>query len=112
MGRLLLVDDDPVMILDQVTHALGPQGIRIEVARTGEEGVRQVGQVHVEQDDVRGPGRDLAEPFPGGARDLDLNALGAQGVGHLIQNHHRIVIDQQHSSHTDRSPGQRTRAPG
>src|SRR6516165_3327014 len=42
MGRLLLIDDDPVMILDQLTHALGPQGMRIEVARTAEEGIRQV----------------------------------------------------------------------
>jgi two-component system nitrogen regulation response regulator GlnG len=42
MGRLLLVDDDPVMILDQVTHALGPQGIRIDVAHTAEEGLRQI----------------------------------------------------------------------
>jgi two-component system nitrogen regulation response regulator GlnG len=42
MGRLLLVDDDPVMILDQVTHALGPQGMEIEVARTGADGLRRV----------------------------------------------------------------------
>jgi two-component system nitrogen regulation response regulator GlnG len=42
MGRVLLVDDDPAMILDQVTHALGPQGIQIDVARTAEEGIRQV----------------------------------------------------------------------
>jgi two-component system nitrogen regulation response regulator GlnG len=42
MGRLLLVDDDPAMILDQVTHALGPQGMQIDVARTAEEGLRQV----------------------------------------------------------------------
>jgi DNA-binding NtrC family response regulator len=42
MGRLLLVDDDPAMILDQLTHALGPQGMRIDVARTAEEGLRQV----------------------------------------------------------------------
>jgi nitrogen regulation protein NR(I) len=42
MGRLLLVDDDPAMILEQLTHALGPQGLRIEVARTAEEGLRQV----------------------------------------------------------------------
>jgi two-component system nitrogen regulation response regulator GlnG len=42
MGRLLLVDDDPLMLLDQVTHALGPQGIRIDVARTAGEGLRQV----------------------------------------------------------------------
>src|SRR6516162_1232264 len=42
MGRLLLVDDDPAMIHDQVTHALGPEGMRIDVARTAEEGLRQV----------------------------------------------------------------------
>jgi two-component system nitrogen regulation response regulator GlnG len=42
MGRVLLVDDDPTMILDQVTHALSPQGIRIEVARTAEDGLRQI----------------------------------------------------------------------
>jgi two-component system nitrogen regulation response regulator GlnG len=42
MGRVLLVDDDPAMTLDQVTHALGPQGIRIDVAHTAEEGLRQV----------------------------------------------------------------------
>ena len=41
MGRLLLVDDDPVMILDQVTHALGPHGVEVQVARTAEEGLRQ-----------------------------------------------------------------------
>jgi two-component system nitrogen regulation response regulator GlnG len=39
---VLLIDDDPVMILDQITHALGPQDVRIEVARTAEEGLRQV----------------------------------------------------------------------
>ena len=42
MGRLLLVDDDPTMIHDQLTHALGPQGMQIDVARTAEEGLRQV----------------------------------------------------------------------
>jgi two-component system nitrogen regulation response regulator GlnG len=42
MGRLLLVDDDPAMILDQLTHALGPQGMQIDVARTAQEGLRQV----------------------------------------------------------------------
>jgi two-component system nitrogen regulation response regulator GlnG len=30
------------MILDQLTHALSPQGIRIEVARTAADGLRQV----------------------------------------------------------------------
>jgi two-component system nitrogen regulation response regulator GlnG len=39
---MLLIDDDPMMILDQVTHALGPQGIRVEVAPTAEEGLRRV----------------------------------------------------------------------
>jgi two-component system nitrogen regulation response regulator GlnG len=42
MGSVLLVDDDPAMILDQVTHALGPQGIRVDVARTAEEGLRHL----------------------------------------------------------------------
>jgi two-component system nitrogen regulation response regulator GlnG len=42
MGRVLLVDDDPAMTLDQVTHALDPQGMRIDVANTAEEGLRQV----------------------------------------------------------------------
>jgi two-component system nitrogen regulation response regulator GlnG len=42
MGRVLLVDDDPVMILDQLTHALGPQGLRIDVAQTAGDGLRRV----------------------------------------------------------------------
>jgi two-component system nitrogen regulation response regulator GlnG len=42
MATLLLIDDDPAMILDQVTHALGAQGLRIDVARTAEEGLRHV----------------------------------------------------------------------
>src|SRR5262249_36532226 len=42
MGRVLLVDDDPAMILDQLTHALGPQRTRMQVARTAEEGFRHV----------------------------------------------------------------------
>jgi two-component system nitrogen regulation response regulator GlnG len=42
MGRVLLVDDDPVMMLDQLTHALGPLGMQIDVARTAEEGLNRV----------------------------------------------------------------------
>src|SRR5690348_2890361 len=34
MGRVLLVDDDLAMTLEQVTYALRPQGIRVEVAQT------------------------------------------------------------------------------
>jgi two-component system nitrogen regulation response regulator GlnG len=42
MGRLLLIDDDPAMILDQATHALGPDGVQVDVARTAAEGLRQI----------------------------------------------------------------------
>jgi two-component system nitrogen regulation response regulator GlnG len=41
MATLLLVDDDPAMLQDQIAHALGPQGLRIEVASTAEDGLRQ-----------------------------------------------------------------------
>jgi two-component system nitrogen regulation response regulator GlnG len=44
MPRVLLVDDDPALILAQVTHALTPLGVRIEVARSGEEGLRLLAQ--------------------------------------------------------------------
>jgi nitrogen regulation protein NR(I) len=42
MPGLLLVDDDPGLILTQMSHALSPLGIRIEVACTGTEGLRQL----------------------------------------------------------------------
>jgi two-component system nitrogen regulation response regulator GlnG len=42
MPGLLLVDDDPGLILAQLTHGLGPLGIGIEVACTGEDGLRQL----------------------------------------------------------------------
>jgi two-component system nitrogen regulation response regulator GlnG len=42
MARVLLVDDDPAMIRDQAAHALSPHGVRVDVARTAEEGLRQV----------------------------------------------------------------------
>jgi two-component system nitrogen regulation response regulator GlnG len=41
MASLLLIDDDPVLLVDQLNHALGPRGVRVEVARTAEEGLRQ-----------------------------------------------------------------------
>jgi two-component system nitrogen regulation response regulator GlnG len=40
MGRLLLVDDNPVLILDQLSHVFTPQGIGIDVARSGADGLR------------------------------------------------------------------------
>jgi two-component system nitrogen regulation response regulator GlnG len=42
MARLLLVDDDPELVLAQITHALGPLDVRIDVACTGAEGLRQL----------------------------------------------------------------------
>jgi DNA-binding NtrC family response regulator len=42
MGRLLLVDDNPDLILAQMTHVFGASLHNIDVARTGEEGVRCV----------------------------------------------------------------------
>jgi DNA-binding NtrC family response regulator len=43
MPRLLLIDDDPGLVQAQVSHALGPLGIQIEVARTGMDGLQQLG---------------------------------------------------------------------
>jgi two-component system nitrogen regulation response regulator GlnG len=44
MGRLLLVDDDPDVILSQMHHVFGASQHRIDVARTGEEGIRGVAE--------------------------------------------------------------------
>jgi two-component system nitrogen regulation response regulator GlnG len=43
MSRLLLVDDDPGLIQAQVAHALAPLGIELDVARSGAEGLTQLG---------------------------------------------------------------------
>jgi two-component system nitrogen regulation response regulator GlnG len=42
MARLLLVDDDPDLILAQVNHALGPAGVQVDVARSGAAGLQQL----------------------------------------------------------------------
>ncbi len=42
MGQLLLVDDEPDLILAQMHHVFGAAEHRIDVARTGEDGVRHV----------------------------------------------------------------------
>src|SRR3954454_21491186 len=44
MGRLLLVDDDPDLILAQVNQVFGASQHRIDVARTGTEGIRRVAE--------------------------------------------------------------------
>jgi DNA-binding NtrC family response regulator len=41
MTRLLLVDDDPGLLLDQVEHVFARDGVEIAVAGTGAEGLRQ-----------------------------------------------------------------------
>jgi nitrogen regulation protein NR(I) len=46
MSHLLLVDDDPALILDQIEHVFAPRGVEITVAETGREGLRQFEQLH------------------------------------------------------------------
>jgi two-component system nitrogen regulation response regulator GlnG len=42
MPRLLLVDDDPILLLDQIRHVFGPHGLEVVVARSGQEGLEQI----------------------------------------------------------------------
>src|SRR5688500_1537182 len=42
MPLLLLIDDEPVLLLDQMNHLFGPRGISVVVARTGQEGLEQI----------------------------------------------------------------------
>src|SRR3954454_22187443 len=44
MGQLLLVDDDPDLILAQINRVIDASQHRIDVARTGEEGIRRVAE--------------------------------------------------------------------
>ena len=44
MGQLLLVDDDPDLILAQINQVFGASQHRIDVARTGTEGIRRVAE--------------------------------------------------------------------
>jgi two-component system nitrogen regulation response regulator GlnG len=44
MARLLIIDDNPALVLDQVDHVFGTAGHEISVARTGTEGVRQAAE--------------------------------------------------------------------
>jgi two-component system nitrogen regulation response regulator GlnG len=44
MGQLLLVDDDPDLILAQLHHVFGAAQHGIAVTRTGEEGIRSVAE--------------------------------------------------------------------
>src|SRR5690349_12635730 len=42
MSRLLLIDDDPELLMDQVNHLFGPRGMLINVARSGREGLEKI----------------------------------------------------------------------
>src|SRR5260370_36353974 len=44
MARLLIIDDNPALVLDQVNHVFGAAGHEITVARTGKEGVRRAAE--------------------------------------------------------------------
>ena len=44
MGRLLLVDDEPDLIMAQIHHVFGAAQHQIDVARTGEEGIRRLSE--------------------------------------------------------------------
>jgi nitrogen regulation protein NR(I) len=46
MSRLLLIDDDPTLILDQLEHVFAPQGVKITTAASGTEGLRQFEALH------------------------------------------------------------------
>ena len=42
MSRLLIIDDDPVLLLDQVKHLFAPRGMEIALAESGREGLEQM----------------------------------------------------------------------
>src|SRR5580698_816473 len=42
MPNLLLVDDEPKLILKQVSHVLSPLGIQVELVQNGSEAIRRV----------------------------------------------------------------------
>jgi nitrogen regulation protein NR(I) len=46
MTRLLLIDDDPTLILDQLEHVFAPQGVEIATAPSGTDGLRQFETLH------------------------------------------------------------------
>src|ERR1700722_18844458 len=43
MAHLLLIDDDPILIPEQVRQAFSAPGYRVDVAGTGAEGIKVVG---------------------------------------------------------------------
>ena len=57
MANLLLVDDEPKLILKQISHVFAPRGTRIEVVRSGSEAISHIarGQTDVVLLDVSLP---------------------------------------------------------
>ena len=42
MSRLLLIDDEPFLLLDQMNHIFSPRGLEISVARSGRDGLERI----------------------------------------------------------------------
>lgn len=42
MARLMLVDDDPALIQDQLAHLFSPQGIQLDIVRNGRAALEQI----------------------------------------------------------------------
>ena len=65
MAHVLLIDDDPDLIAEQVRHAFPPPAHRVEVARTGADGLARVvaGPPDVVLLDLRLPDRTGLEVF-------------------------------------------------
>src|SRR5262245_35134405 len=65
MAHVLLVDDDPDLLAEQVRHAFPAPAHRVEVARTAAEGLARVaaGPPHVVLLDLRLPDRPGLEVF-------------------------------------------------
>ena len=50
MATLLLIDDDPDLLRDRVTHVLAAPAHRVEITQTGAEGLERVASLSVIQD--------------------------------------------------------------
>ncbi len=84
MGHLLLVYDDPDLILAQINRVFDASHRRIEVARTGAEAIRRVAERApkvVELDRMRRLGETDPRPFSAVPTPLDVVKLPTLRVG-------------------------------
>ncbi len=58
-----------------------------------------VGQVEIEQNDVRQPGADVLEARSAGAGDHDSVRRGGEGLAHLLRSQGKVVVDEQQLGH-------------